>query len=312
VDQLLGQGSKMRAICFGELMVEMIERVESLPGRNSTMVISSARRAMGGAALNVAWYLGCLGRETALVSMLGREDIPLLRDTLLEAQVDITGCLAVPGHSDLLVAAVSAEEHRSVYVLADVPNDVQLQLAKEPTANALLVLNGGRHPFLRAIYGSADTTRHCPLSVFNPSYAITEYSKEELGAVLGHVSVVVVNADEFDYLNRSVGWSRLVEFFQMPDRALLITRSQDGVEAFFGGTTVVLGSRTKRDGVFLGAGDSFVAGFLHWRANGHSIDSALGFALVVAAFVVRSAEIRTRLSEVDPELAQREYDQNKF
>lgn len=282
----------------GEIMLECIVQVPRLPRPNSTLVVGPALGVLGGAALNVAWYLGRLGDPTSLVGPVGAHDLPLLRALKLPGLVDIRGVVGIPGRSDLLIAVVSGHQHLSAYALAQHPPGLREVLLRRVKPVEVLILNGSRHPVLRAVHVALATNPTRPdILIFNPSYAVYQYKRSELGRIVSAADITIVNSDEARFIRRVLGSQPILPKSGRDCRILVITKGNRGAEIRQGSFRESLPSPIRRQGLFLGAGDAFTAGFAHRYYRSRNPRDALRFGLAAAAATVEADRIRAPLTE---------------
>src|SRR5690242_17747588 len=100
------------AVSIGETMTEVLHRVTELPEKNSTVVVPDSTRALGGAALNVAWGLASLGRLTRLVTSVAAQDFAQLRRMTSGLPINLAAVARTRAHSDLLAALLTQSAHQ--------------------------------------------------------------------------------------------------------------------------------------------------------------------------------------------------------
>jgi ribokinase len=289
----MSHGAKThKATSVGELMMEVICRTRVLPAPNSTTLIETVSPPLGGAALNVCWYLAQLGIATHLVAPVGRSERRSLQSMLKGLRVDMSRILTIQGHSDQLITTLTKTEHRSVYLLAELPLNSAHKIAELCPWAPLAVLNGGRHRAIREFYVRSAPRDLGELVAFNPSYAIYEYSTEELDCILAKVDVVFINDEEYHFLRKRLPRKRIDKCLLDRGAPLIVTRGSKGIEVVHKTGTWRAPSKIKRKGVFLGAGDAFTAGFLSEYLNGKGLHAAAQAGLILAALVVRTGKIR--------------------
>ena len=275
-------------------MREIVVPVSRLPLPNSTVLIHRPEPALGGAAVNVAWYLASLGHSVDLRVIVGRRDRALLADELSHLPIDLENVFAITGDSDHLLTLLAPEEHLSTYVLANLD---ELETFGDVLCydHDVVILNGGRHAKIRNFYCSLIDSVPAARLVFNPSYAIYEYDTEGLSALIEASGTVVVNEDELEHC-QTVGVA-------CPDRLrseqlLYVTRGHKGATLFTKNDRVDRSPKQVQPGLFLGAGDAFVAGIASVMIQRQPPTRALEFGMTVAAAVVKQGRIRAVLEGV--------------
>jgi sugar/nucleoside kinase (ribokinase family) len=280
---------------LGEVMSEVIIHAESLPTPNSTLVWQQRAAPLGGAALNVAWYLFELGWPARLVAGAGADDIAGIHDVLHPHTVSEADLVLAPGPSDQLLTVLTRNAHVSLYRLANYGGAATDALYDGAGTAEVIVLSGGRHPEVRAAYVRIvqDRQPSVKLIVFNPSYAVTEYNSAELREIVSGCDVCVVNRDEHEAISSVVDIEA-----HLPSRLYVMTEASEGATIMYPGPGRRYAPPVQREGVFLGAGDAFVSGLTFALHHGQSGEQAVAFAQRVAAPVVLSGRIRTALPPV--------------
>ena len=224
------QSKLMDAVSIGEIMIESIFHVAVEPPPNSTVVVKDQKKIpeLGGAAINVAWYLGSLGKAVRLVAPISNRQIDELAKEIEGVQIDLSGLMKVKGDSDHLITILSPESHRSIYLLGEVPSDLRRRTLNQVKAHRVSIMNGGRHQEIRETF--RDITLSCSdkIIIFNPSYAVYEYSDHELTEIMKGCDVCFLNEDEYSFVTGRV--EKDVE--GLPRQALVVTRSNKGAWMF--------------------------------------------------------------------------------
>jgi sugar/nucleoside kinase (ribokinase family) len=285
-------------VSLGEIMVESIFRTTSAPPMNSTIVAKGNEKELmlGGAAINVCWYLSLLGRPVRLVAPISRKHTRPLSKELSSSRIDLSHLIRGNGETDHLITILSPEGHRSIYTLGKTPGDLRRRLLSHSKTGRIIILNGGRHEGVRHAFtdlvnGSADR-----LVAFNPSYAIYEYAPQELVKILKNCDVCFLNEDEYRFAKKC---SKTEPIEHMPRVAFVVTESSKGAWMFSNNHLYKYKNTVNRKGVFLGAGDGCLAGFLSGLLDELPPDRALRRGLRLAALVVKRGSIRTKISKAD-------------
>lgn len=286
--------------CLGEVLAEWIFDLEwDDLAPNRTIVVKGVSRDLGGAAVNVYWYLRQLGRRSRFIAPVGRADVSKIRAMLDPDGSGSLHTIPIDEDSDTLFSIVGKETHRSIYSLCDWPVSIETRLFNSCITADPLILNGGRHPELRKCYLRLAKNSSAALVAFNPSYAIFEYSRSELTTLFERANITVVNRDEFTHLESVLGYCLPTQDLADREHITLVTDGPAGVEIIGATESLHLPSFTSRDGVVIGAGDAFFAGFIHRFLDCTDVHQSTRFALALAAMVVDANEIRTVVSEGD-------------
>jgi sugar/nucleoside kinase (ribokinase family) len=286
------------AVSLGEIMVESIFQTKSAPPINSTIVAKSNEKdlVLGGAAINVCWYLSLLGRSVRLVAPISNRHTKPLSKELSSSLIDLSHLIRSNGETDHIITILSPEGHRSIYTLGKIPSDLKRTLLSQSRTSKIVILNGGRHEevrraFMDAVNGYADR-----LVAFNPSYAIYEYAPRELVEILKKCDVCFLNEDEYRFAKKC---SKNESIEDMPRDAFVVTTSSKGAWMVSNNRHYKYESIVNRKGVFLGAGDGCLAGFLSGLLDELPPDQALQRGLRLAALVVKRGSIRTKISRAE-------------
>jgi sugar/nucleoside kinase (ribokinase family) len=287
----------MDAVSIGEIMVESIFHVAVEPPINSTVVVEGQKKIpeLGGAAVNVAWYLGSLGKSVCLVAPIAGHQISELSKEITGLRIDLSGLIKVKGSTDHLITLLSPNGHRSIYVLGEVPLGLKRKTLTQVKASGVVIMNGGRHQEIREIFRDIALNYPDKTIVFNPSYAVYEYSSDELTEIIEGCDVCFFNEDEYGFVKgqveKSVGG--------MPRRAFIVTLSSKGAWMFANNRRYKFKSLLSRKGVFLGAGDACLAGFITGLLDKLTLEQALHRGMRLAAVVVERDRIRTEILRAD-------------
>ncbi|MEV8503998.1 PfkB family carbohydrate kinase [Actinoplanes sp. NPDC051475] len=142
----------MRVVCAGLATVDLVQRVERLPGADEKAEALSAEVAAGGPATNAAVTAAALGADVVLVTAVGthplgdliRADLAACRVTLLNATPDaaepppVSAVTVLEGTGQRTIVSRNARG-----AAVGVPEDLE-----EALATADVVLADGHHPAL--------------------------------------------------------------------------------------------------------------------------------------------------------------------
>jgi len=286
------------AISMGEIMVESIFNVDTDPLINSTIVVKSQRQEpeVGGAAINVAWYLSSFGKSIRLVAPVSGHHGQKVSEELSQAHVDLSKLIKTDGETDHLITILLPQGHRSIYVLGAIPHNLEALFLNQSKACRLIIMNGGRHREVRQAYRTLAAKYSDKIVAFNPSYAIYEYHHNDLIEIMKGCDVCFLNEDEYSFLKEGVGRA-VVE--NMPRLAFVVTKGSKGATMFSRHGQYDVESVLNRTGIFLGAGDACLAGFLTGLLDEVPLEQSLQRGMRLAGLVVEREKIRTVVSKVD-------------
>ena len=278
-------------------MVEHLVYLPSLPRPDTTIILDSYQQQIGGPAFNVCWHLTQLGHKPRLVGPFGKHDSALISETFSAAKMASTGLVPVEGDTDRLFAFLNDDHHHSVYFRATLPQDVSSQIATLCERPSCLVLFGSRHRMLRELYISLLNKFSGALVVFNPSYAIYEYSQKELEELLGKYHVTIVNEQEAAHICQIFGLRDMSHLSKLSHGPVIVTLGEKGAKIFHRDAFFEIESFSTTRLQLIGAGDAFIAGFIHETLRGALLADAVRFGSHVAAQVVESSKIRVEIRE---------------
>lgn len=283
--------------CVGDIMVEHLVYLPSLPPPDTTMVLDSYHQQVGGPAFNVCWHLTQLGHKPRLVGPFGKHDSALMSETFSTAGMASTGLIPVEGDTDRLFAFLIDHNHHSVYFRSTLTEDVGSKIATLCEQPSCLVLFGSRHRIIRELYISLLNNLSGVFVVFNPSYAIYEYSQRELEQLLVKYHVTIVNEQEAEQICKIFGLTDISHLSKLSPGPIIVTLGEKGAKVFHHEFYLEIESFSASRLGLIGAGDAFIAGFIHETLRGALLADAIRFGSHVAAQVVESSKIRVEIRE---------------
>jgi sugar/nucleoside kinase (ribokinase family) len=278
-------------------MIEHIVRAEVMPAVDTTLVVDAVSGTVGGSALNLAHYLGQLGKVPRLVAASGLGDHAKVVEELRRHGLSATDLLEVPGPTDSLICILAGAHHRSVYFRSRLGTAEAQVLAARCRGEAPLILCGSRHLALRGAFVELARSAAGRAVVFSPSYSVFEYTADELAPLLEQVSVTALNGQEAEHACRLLKLRDVKALAAATPGLLIVTLGPQGADVFGPGLYQRVPSVARSPRIAVGAGDAFLAGFVHKWLSGQSPETAARFAATTAAFVVESDRIRVEVSE---------------
>lgn len=255
-------------------MFESSVRLDALPEANTTLIVDTVHRRLGGPALNMASHLASLGHAVHLGGVVGRWDEVLLRDQLASVSLDLGNMCWIDGSSDVLFYFKTEQQYSGVYQRAILPGDLQARYASLAANADILLLAGSRHTEVRVLFGQLAAAASARWKVFAPNYALPLFDREELVAILPSVDLVSLNETELQGLLRCFGMASVCELQHLTSAAILITRASDGAQLHTMNSVLELPSLSGRSGDVVGAGDAFLSGMLHSLHKGQAVEEA--------------------------------------
>ena len=283
-------------VCVGDIMVEFILPQPSLPPPDTTLVIDPWVHQVGGPAYNICWHLSNLGRHPLLVGTFGNRGRSTIEDALTEAKLDNTGLIGLDSDTDTLVSLLVERHHHSIYLRSAIPESISEEIISKCGSPKLLVLTGSRHITIRTAMRKLSINFEGELLVFNPSYAVYEYRREELVELIANSNVVLANEQELRHLCKLLD-TEPEALAKMIRGRLLVTQGERGLQIYEKDSITSLTAHSSAMSNTIGAGDAFLAGFLYEDLKCSPTIEAANFGLALASIVVESSSIRPRITE---------------
>jgi sugar/nucleoside kinase (ribokinase family) len=230
-----------------------------------------------------------------LFSVSDSREKKLIVNKFKKLSTNLKNYLSLANSTDQLITILDQEGFRSVYKLGYLTEVFVNKLFENVLKKDVLVMSGGRQKFYRELYINIVRDRTNRQQIFfNPSYSIYTYSSQELQEILKNSDFASVNVDEFNYLKSVLGVDFLENF--SPTKGFILTKSEQGVTLFSEGKTIDRKSLIEKPGLFIGAGDAFISGFIHNFLNSNSLDDAMDYGQTIASFVVKSGDVRAKIA----------------
>lgn len=280
--------SQVDVVCVGDLFVEYLLS-EVSPG--TTRIVEAARGELGGTALNVCWYLDCLGMRALLVAPFPRHE--RLRLATAVPGLSVSRVLLTGGPPDTLIVLSSNTGHQAVYVRAELPTDADERLIRAGRDARQIVLAGSRHAAIRRAFVKLTRRVDVRRLIFSPSYTVYEFTKQELEELLAQVGLVILNEAEAKYVCDQLSCRAFAALAKRVADTLIVTLADQGAELYGPSGHLAVSSLSGTAGDVIGAGDAFLAGYLYETGRGSSSQVALHFASAIAAQVAQTRKVRT-------------------
>ncbi len=284
-------------ICLGDIMIECIARIPSLPHANKTIILDSFSKDIGGPAYNIFWYLSKFGLKTKLIGAYGENDEFFFKNAFLADQLNETGLIRVKGHSDFLFTTLVSKNYYSFYLRSSLPKDIEGKIRKKLGKSDFLVITGSRHTQIRKAFLSIVDNLDETTVVFNPSYAIYEYNRLELYQLLKNSDFIFFNEQEAKQAVGILKIKNIKEMTSFVSAPIIVTMGSKGLKIYHK-NKVHKGESLVRKAVNpIGAGDAFAAGFVYGIIEKRSIPDSARFGATLAAYVVESEQNRVFISK---------------
>ena len=162
-----------------------------------------------------------------------------------------------------------------------------------------LVLTGSRHQLMRQAFVRLAKDAGRTFLVFNPSYTVETYSREEFGTLVGSMDVAILNKQEAQYVCDTFGFADPAALSCRMRGALVVTSGKAGATAWQCGNATDVPSLSTSESNVDGAGDAFLAGFVHQLLLGDTTKLAGVFGAALASFVVESGDCRPAVTRAE-------------
>ncbi|OBI92504.1 carbohydrate kinase family protein [Mycobacterium asiaticum] len=244
----------------------------------------------GGVAGNIAYAIGVLGGDAALVAAAG-DDFADYGAWLQKHGVNTDNVLiSKTAHTARFVCTTDTEmaQIASFYPGAmSEARDISLAEVVNNIGTPELVIIGANDPAAMVVHTEECRKLGLPFAA-DPSQQLARLSGEEIKQLINGAAILFTNDYEWDLLLSKTGWSEADVMSQIELRVTTLgAKGVDIVER--DGTTVHVGvvpenSQTDPTGV----GDAFRAGFLTGRSAGLSLERSAQLGSLVAVLVLES------------------------
>ncbi|CCU78454.1 hypothetical protein HSACCH_00622 [Halanaerobium saccharolyticum subsp. saccharolyticum DSM 6643] len=293
--------SKFDVICFGDINVDYIGRMDRLPDIDEELPIYNLEKFCGGAATNVAVTLARLGKNTAYIGSIGDDyNGKELIDRLQNEGVDVSKVNKKEGYLSGTVFAIidNDGERRLLSYLG-----ANLQTKKEDFDQDYLSKTKVLHmsnPLLSIVPTLLSYARENNLIVsFDPGTLISSKGLEEIEYILRETDILFLNRVEYnDLVNNSE--KGLDIFLELGCEMVVYKKGKEGSLLKTAKGEEIISPGFKVEVVdTTGAGDAFAGGFLTAYLNDLNLKDLMRFANAVAAISVTSKGAKEALPNLD-------------
>lgn len=271
---------KHLVICFGEVLWDNIP----------------TGRKPGGAPMNVAYHLNKLGLDGRIISRLGNDNAGKeLLNEIKSLGLGAEYCQIDQVHK---TSAVDIRINRNREAAYDIHYPVAWDfIAYEKRFSS--ALKEAKVFVFGSLAGRSQATRttlerlveEARYRVFDVNLRAPYYDERFISCLLGKTDLLKLNIDELKLITGWYGGGQddrkaallLMDKFSIPE--MIVTRGSEGASFYTRENQVHQAAYHVEVRDTVGAGDSFLAGFLSKRIAGAAAGEALKFAAAVAAFV---------------------------
>jgi len=267
----------------------IVKPVDWLPPKGTSILANTLEAAVGGGAANTGRALTKLGWHVALSGLVGKDELgDMIYRVLRQAQVNVEYLHqkeGVPTSASLVLVGSDAERSfiqrtggNQVYQLTD--------LAEAPLSQARWLHVGGclkmKSLNLRDLLLTAKS--HGLLTSMDTDWDIFNAWKHKLYSALPLTDLLFTNESEGEMLTGETGPTKIAAALRKAGaQTVIIKRGEKGcyVDSQAGSFGQMAYPMSAVDTT--GAGDSFVAGFIHGGLSGWSLEESARFATGIAA-----------------------------
>jgi len=275
-----------KVICFGEILWDLLPE--------------GAR--IGGAPLNVCYHLNRAGIKSSIVSKIGQDefgrqlltelnDLAVNVGYLIQSNVYPTSTVEVSLDKNGTPTYSIVENVAWDYIEYDSNVAAEITEADAFVFGSLVARNTVSYATLLRYLDSSK------YNVMDINLRAPFYSKERIFSLLNYVNLLKINDEEIeilrkwleiDYSDEEVVCQYLIDKFPKL-KEIILTKGSKGAFYFSSVDRDSIGVYEVKVKDTIGAGDSFLAGFLAKRLTGGSVKEALDQAALISAFIASTS-----------------------
>jgi sugar/nucleoside kinase (ribokinase family) len=281
--------------CVGDLMLELFAPQGGSLQMERTCKFDHAAAAVGGAALNLCWYLGQLQRPSTMVACFGAAERNRVEAALTKARVNVASLVQLSGVTDILVV-LPGKNLPAAYICGRIDDRDLGALADRLRDVSVIIFGGSRHENFRKVVLERVLESGNVMFVFSPSYSVYDFNRDELERFMAASHVTVVNEHEAKYLTQVLSKRGNNDLMQLPKQGGIVTLGPEGADLFSNGQVHHVVSISGGDDHVMGAGEAFLSGFIHEYLESGNWEQSGKVGCAVAAQVVEAEPPRVRSS----------------
>ncbi len=281
--------SNFDVIVIGAAAIDLVARVDRLPGNDEIVFAKEYDRYAGGSGANIAAGLAKLGRTVALLGKMGDDEagqwlLKNMNDSGIDTQAMefVTG-----GKSASCFIALDDQGNRAIYALggsALLENVDELDLPRV-TGSRVVCIGDAYIPVATA---AAEAACNKAISVFFiPGGLMVTHGLKELSPILQKTSVLVVSRNEANLLIGDCSPSEAgLALREAGPEIVVVTLGADGAILVSENGTVMVPAQETIVMDTTGAGDAFTAGLIHAFLDDRAWSDALEMGCAMAAMKI--------------------------
>ena len=281
--------SNFDVVVLGAAAIDLVARVDKLPGSDEIVFAKEYARYAGGSGANIAAGLAKLGRTVAFLGKTGDDESgEWLLKNMNDSGIDTQAMEMVPGgKSASCFIALDDQGNRAIYALggsALLENVDELDLPHVTGSRVICICDA----YIPVAAAAAEAARNKAITVFFiPGGLMVTLGLKKLSPILQNTSVLVVSRNEADLLigDCSPGEAGLALREAGPEIVVVtlgadgaIIVGEDGTEMVPAQDTTVIDTT--------GAGDAFSAGLIHAYLDDLAWSDALEKGCAMAAIKI--------------------------
>jgi sugar/nucleoside kinase (ribokinase family) len=279
--------SQIAVTCVGDLMLELYALQGGRPRAQRTYEFDHAAATVGGGALNLCWYFSQLRRSSTIVAGFGVGDRDRVEAALKKARVDVASLVQLSSVTDIL-AVLPGKDLPAAYIRGRIDDQDLAALANRLSSGSVIIFTGSRHENFRRVVLQRVLELGDLVFVFSPSYSVYDFRHDELDSFVHASDIIVVNEHEAEYLAHVLCRDGNADLMKLAKQGGIVTLGPRGADLFCNGQTHRVASISGRDDDVIGAGEAFLAGFVHAFLESSNWERSGRVGCAVAAQVVQA------------------------
>jgi ribokinase len=263
----------------GSANVDLVARVDRLPGPGETVAAHGSSLGVGGKGLNQAVMARRLGADVRFCGAVGDDRYAEMITEVLQAEsIDTSGLAVHSGPSGLALIVVDGEAENSIVVVPGANAAMTAPVIDEHTCVVLMQLEVPRETVRAACRRGREIDA---LTILNPAPAVLEPS--DLHELAGHIDILVPNEHELAALG---GPDAVLE---AGITTVVVTRGRRGVEVYHEASHWVEAPFAVTAIDSTGAGDAFCGALAARLALGSPLGEAVRWGAAAGAAATETA-----------------------
>lgn len=291
-----------KIICYGDLNVDYIGRMDRLPVPDEEMPIEDLTVHCGGAATNVAVGLKRLGHNVSFLGCIGSD--PIGKQMLSELQsddIDLSQVIVRPNQmTGMVISIIDNQGERRLMTHYGANKEISKSDLADNLFDSVSILHMSS-PQLHMVKPLLEQAKRKGLvTSFDPGSLICRHGMAVLKPLLSLVDILFLNRIEYQQLIDSQNKLNFTPFFKEGCKTVIYKKGKDGciLQTHEGLKVESIGYNvTPLDTT--GAGDAFAAGFLSGLIRGNSYEKCIKMANATGALSVTAKGAKGALPNRD-------------